>query len=109
MKKLIIDAVSNGPVSFLTLAKIPGFSGDESLELHTESGSNIILWFNCSSEAIQALKELKQAELIEYRTVSPKEYFLLGFMPKVRSVISVRHYKEPRWFPVAVAAGPQLR
>lgn len=110
MKKLIVDCIrQNGCVSFLTLADIPGFKGDLMLELHTDKGSNIGLWFNCSEEAIDALNVLKKENIIEYRAVSPKEYFLLGFKPPIKSAVSVRHYKEQRWYPVAVVPGKELR
>ena len=89
-------------VSFANLSEIPGFSGNTGMEVENK---NIFIWFTCTEEAIQAIKELLNEKQIELHSTSHMTYIIDGCVPGYPVAKSDRHYNTPRWQPMALKKG----
>lgn len=105
MKEEIFNLIkSRQYVSFAELQNcIPGFKGDYSFGL---GEYNIWFWFTCSTEATDALSELKSKKKIFIHSASYLTYTLDGLAPDVPVVKKFRKYKSDRWAPVCFCTFP---
>jgi hypothetical protein len=101
----LLRTKGNG-VSFANLAEIPGFSGDAAMEV---DNNNIFIWFHCSEQAIQAIKELLNEKQIELHSTSHLTYHIDGSIPRYPIAKSDRVYKSPRWQPMALKKGKTFK
>lgn len=108
LKSNIVDLLraKGDGVSFANLAELPGFSGDAGMEVENK---NIFIWFHCSEQAIQAVKELLNEKKIELHSTSHLTYIVDGSIPRYPVAKSDRAYKTPRWQPMALKKGKAFR
>lgn len=104
LKKAITSMLrTNGDgVSFANLSTIPGFSGQAGMEIEDK---NIFIWFSCSEEAIQAIRDLLNEKQIELHSTTHLTYIVDGCVPRYPVAKSDRAYKTPRWQPMALKKG----
>jgi len=95
-----------GGVTFVELARLPGFEG--TTEVSTEPGSNCYLWLSCSPEAVATMCRLMDTGVIEMRTTQPIVYYADGRVPSLPVADRPRRYKSPHWLPAAFSRGPQF-
>ena len=97
MAEQILAMVTNkGNVSFAELERIEGFGGGD-LEMCIP-GHNLVMWQGLTSEAGDALEELR--ELIHPKPTSVLVYLIDGKVPHLPVVKSGRRYKKPHWAPL---------
>lgn len=103
-----LQKLGNG-VSYGDLSKLDGFSGEWQ---HGSAEYNQFFWFECSAQAIEALKFLINEEIITLRPINPTESLLLsmadGKKPNFPIATKQKKYKEPHWVPVVFDKGPKL-
>jgi hypothetical protein len=105
MKQEILDCISKGAVSFVELAReVPGFEGDLQLRLPQK---NWVLWSGLSQEAVDALKELMDDNLITQTPCQPITYMVDGGWLDLPLVKTARSYKKPHWIPVTYSLAKQ--
>ena len=107
MKNKIIDLLrkKGSGRSFVELSEIAGFKGDL---WFGEGDKNIIYWFEMSSEAINAINELRKEDKIILVSTSPLVYHADGSVPTFPLAKQDRKYKSPRWQPCAINKGPKF-
>ena len=100
-----IDFVTKkkGHVSFAELHQnIEGFKGDLTMQVESDTASNIVIWTGMSQEAILAVKSLMDDKLICYDSCAPFIYMVDGIIPDYPIATREMHYKNPRWAPVVI-------
>ena len=104
MKTEIIELVEKkgDGISFVELSELEGFNGEFSFG---EVDKNIFYWFGISSEAIDAINELREEEKIKLVPTSPLVYFVDGQVPTFPIAKQDKKYKDPRWQPCAINKG----
>lgn len=102
LKQRILDLLqANEEVSFAQLAGIPGFAGDR--DLVAPELANLVLWRGLSPEAMAALEELEDDEVIRFARTDAKRYAEDGFTPALPVALRVSKYRTPSWLPVLVS------
>lgn len=92
--------------TFKEFMEIPGFSGDTGAESATH---NLFYWFNCSDEAITALKELLDENRIKLAATDWLTYEADKGIPGYPIGKDTGKYSKPHWLPVAIYKGPKFR
>ena len=88
-----------GGVTFVELLRfVPYLQGE--LQLFHDDNPTIVFWEGVSQVCIDALRELRSAEMIELQHVNPLVYVLDSFVPRRDIATAQRRYKELRWRPV---------
>jgi len=102
LKQRILDLLlANEEVSFAQMTGIPGFTGDQ--DLVAPEFANLVLWRGLSPEAMAALEELEDDEVIRFARTDAKRYALDGFTPTLPVALRVSKYRTPSWLPVLVS------
>ncbi len=103
-----LKRLGNG-VSYADLSRIDGFTGTT---WHGSAEFNQFFWFNCSDEAIEALKYLLNEQVIAIKKMDQQTSLLVsisdGTKPKFPIATQEKKYKEPHWVPVVFDKGPKF-
>lgn len=113
MKDKIIEIVNEFHDIAITALKkqIPEICGDFDLMLTTKdiNDSNILIISGVNAEFIQAITELHQNEIIDYR---PVDIYTIMFdqgeiynLPIVKARKKFKQYKSLHWLPIIIAKG----
>ncbi len=89
-------------VSFAELSRIKGFKGEFNFGYPEK---NIYLWFNCSQSAVDALTELKDKDIIEFKPCDILVYHADGLIQKAPIAKQIRKYSKKRWLPATLYKG----
>jgi len=98
----LIKRQGNGLTFVELLQHIPYLKGDSA---YIHRGTNIVFWVGLSSECIDTLIELINAETIRPTPTLPLTYFVDGQVPKFPIAKSSRKYKKPHWAPITFSLG----
>jgi len=89
-------------LTFVDISSLSGFTGEASIEVENK---NIHLWFHCSTDAVEAIKQLLNEKLIEIQPTSHLTYVVDGQIPRYPVAKQDRPYKTPRWMPAQIVKG----
>lgn len=96
-----------GGVSFVELKKhFKGTSGNKEFSIRGNNYSNIVLWADMSEEFCDVMENIEASGEIEMLPTTPIVYACDGMMLRLPIAQSMRHYKSPRWLPVAFDLKP---
>jgi hypothetical protein len=107
--KSIYDFIKTrgGGVSYAEMTRmIDGFDGDY---MYGVESDNIIFWDGMSKEAISAMNELVDEEVIIPRVAHLLVYLSDGLMLKMPIAKRLRKYKDQRWLPLVYWTPEQLK
>lgn len=91
-----------GGVSFVELINhFKDTNGCKELSIRGNSYSNIVLWTGMSEKFCDVMENVEASSEIEMVQVDTLVYVIDGIRPRLPIVKSMRHYKSPRWLPVA--------
>ena len=97
-----------GAVSFHELSQhVKGVKGNRMLMGGApERCSNICIWPELSSKAIEALQELQRAGRIHMKECHPWIYVYDGSSFPFPIATRIKHYRDMHWYPTVLRAGP---
>ena len=108
-----VKALANRVLSYLQKHRSAFFSelaeefeefrdGDLRVTSTARGHSNVVLWVRVTEPAVEALKLLQERGAVRYRPLHGLEMLMHGSFPNLPTARRPRHYKTPRWLPVAV-------
>ena len=96
-----------GGVSFAELKNyFRDTSGIKQFSIRGNSYSNIVLWCDMSEKFCDVMENVEASCEIEMVQVNPVVYVIDGILLRLPIAQSMRHYKSPRWLPVAYDLKP---
>ena len=96
-----------GGVSFVELINhFKDTNGCKELSIRGNSYSNIVLWTGMSEKFCDVMENVEASSEIEMVQVNPVVYVIDGILLRLPIAQSMRHYKSPRWLPVAYDLKP---
>lgn len=103
MNEKILDLVNRLKLVTFSdlLLNIEGFEGNEMLSIPGLGEFNIWLWNGLSGEAVEAIIELVDNDVLEMKIVDPKAYYESGQFPFTEIAYEQKYYDYPAWLPVA--------
>jgi hypothetical protein len=96
-----------GGVSFAELKNhFKDTSGNKEFRIRGNSYSNIVIWADMSEKFCDVMENVEASCEIEMVQVNPAVYVIDGILLRLPIAQSMRHYKSPRWLPVAYDLKP---
>jgi len=89
-------------ITFANLSTIPGFEGEAEIEYNSK---NIFIWGDCSLDAVTAIKELLNEQMIELHPTPVLTYLVSGHASRYAVARSDRAYSTPHWLPMVLKKG----
>lgn len=100
-QRILAVLQANEEVSFVQLADLPGFAGDQ--DLVSPQIANLVLWQGLSPAAMAVLEALEDDEVIRFARTDADRYAEDGFTPTLPVAQRVSKHRSPHWLPVLIS------